>query len=83
MLSGIVAMKEARRYHERRDVRVWHDAHPPLEGRGASEADREAGWGDLSASTGIRGITPPRSPAARASDPPPPGEGEHRASSLV
>ncbi len=54
-------------------------AHPPLEGEGRlaeSEANREAGWGDLSSGTGVRReITPPRSPASRAIDPPPPGEG--------
>src|SRR3954452_14301183 len=53
--------------------------HPPLEGEGRltrSEAIREAGGGDVSTYTRAGGeITPPRSPASRAIDPPPPGEG--------
>ena len=43
-----------------------------------SEAECETGWGDLSSGTGVCGeIAPPRSPAARAIDPPPPGEGRN------
>jgi len=56
--------------------------HPPLEGEGRltmSEATREAGWGDVSTLTGVRGeITPPRSPASRADRPSPSRGGRHR-----